>query len=135
MTDDGHEPLWLLKAISYSEYRQSAWWRARRDSYIATTIAANGCKACELCGIEDGSIAAANGEDSDGIYVRYHVHHRNYARLGAESDHDLALLCSMCHNLVHFPESVAAKFWADHAHRTISYKVYGELTGRWTSLP
>lgn len=127
------EPLWLLRAIPYGEYRQTAWWRQRREAYADTVTAANDCRVCELCGIDDGSIAIANGNETDRDFIRFHVHHKNYDNLGAELDADLALLCSMCHNLVHHPDSASARSWALSAHKTVGHEIatsYMRLTGK-----
>lgn len=99
-----NEPLWLLKSLPYGDYRQTNWWRRRRDAYTALVEAREGTKRCELC--------KATTPNPAGIVLRYHVHHITYVRLGQESDWDLRLLCSPCHNLVHYPDSNAAQHWA-----------------------
>jgi 5-methylcytosine-specific restriction endonuclease McrA len=98
------EPLWLLKSLPYRDYSQTVWWRRRRDAYIAARAELPGSKRCELCG--------AVTPNKTGIGLRYHVHHISYERLGQEHDDDLRLLCSPCHNLVHYPDSNAARHWA-----------------------
>lgn len=97
------EPIWYLRSLPYGEYRQSRWWRTRRDRYVADLVARWGLKHCELCRLEH-----VNVED---IEVRFNVHHMTYEHLGYERDEDLILLCSPCHNLVHYPDSEAARHW------------------------
>lgn len=108
-----HEPLWLLKSIPYNEYLQTAWWKQRRQLYISQHESVFG-KACSACGIEDGQIAIANGNESDGIWIRYHLHHLTYERIGEEQDEDLMLVCSPCHNAIHYPDSHAALYWVEY---------------------
>jgi hypothetical protein len=48
---------------------------------------------------------------------QWDVHHLTYERLGCEEFEDLELLCCMCHNLEHYPESHAAKNWKEHLYR------------------
>lgn len=98
------EPIWFLKGLPYSEYRQTNWWRIRRERYVATVIDLLGCKRCQLCQLARFETVA--------IDIRFHVHHCSYERLGEELDNDLILLCAPCHNLVHFPGSHAARHWA-----------------------
>lgn len=95
-----------LRSIPYSEYRQSRWWRERREAFRATH------DFCWLCTFS--KTAARSGEPID---LRFHVHHLSYERLGEEQDDDLVLLCSRCHNLVHYPESAAARFWRETVER------------------
>lgn len=97
------EPLWLLRSIPYSEYRQSNWWRKRRETYIENVRVRFGAQLCEAC--------RGHSYGQDRIPLRFHVHHVTYERLGEERDDDLALLCSACHNAVHFPDSHAAIYW------------------------
>lgn len=97
-----NEPLWLLRSIPYSDYRMTIWWRRRRDAYEETVIRRLGMKDCEVCRIRGDTLR----DD-----LRFHVHHITYDRLGDEQDDDLILLCSMCHNAIHYPDSAAARHW------------------------
>jgi hypothetical protein len=103
-SDAPMEPLWLLRSLPYADYRYTNWWKRRREAYIATVADPPGSKQCELCGFATPNRA--------GIPLRFHVHHITYVRLGEEQDDDLRLLCAACHNLVHYPESHAARHWA-----------------------
>lgn len=100
------EPEYLLRSLPYVDYRNSVWWKQRRDRYRETVKEKGGKNVlyCELC-----MIAVFVGGN-----VPWHVHHISYERLGAETDDDLLHVCSPCHNLIHFPESHAAQHW--HAH-------------------
>lgn len=54
----------------------------------------------------------AGSREGDGAdWLRFHVHHVSYKRLGYERDDDLILLCPPCHNLIHYPDSAAAHHW------------------------
>lgn len=97
------EPLWYCKSIPYGEYRQTAWWKQRRQEYRDSVRNRYGRLGCELCRLS--RIAK--------FQCRYHVHHLTYERLGEEHDDDLMLLCSPCHNLVHYPDSHAAQHWLE----------------------
>lgn len=99
------EPVWYLRGLPYSEYRQSNWWRIRRDRYTATVVAVYGRKTCEIC-----ELAAF---ETVPLEVRFHVHHLAYDHLGDEPDDDLILLCPPCHNVVHYPDSQAAQHWLE----------------------
>lgn len=103
------EPIWYLRALPYGDYRMSNWWRIRRERFNDTAISIYGCKTCELCGL-----ASLDPLGQHPIAVRFHVHHRNYDHLGYELDSDLMLLCSPCHNLIHRPESNAARHWVTY---------------------
>lgn len=67
---------------AYELYLRSAAWRAVRNAAIKR---AGG--ACEGCG--------------RGYLVLLDVHHRSYARLGAELPDDLCVLCRRCHDEAH----------------------------------
>jgi hypothetical protein len=99
------EPVWYLRSLPYSTYRQSAWWQYRRAQFRAW----HQTDACDLCGMQ--FIPGRYPFDTELIPLRFHVHHSSYASLGEESNEDLRLLCVSCHNLVHFPDSHAAQAW------------------------
>lgn len=65
---------------TYYAYLQSAAWRARRSSALERAG-----WACQLCSAKR----------------HLHVHHRTYARVGAEAPDDLTVLCSPCHARFH----------------------------------
>ena len=96
------EPIWWLRALPYSDYRATNHWRSRRERFIESVVAMDGCKRCSVCGLAD---------DDFGFRISFHVHHRTYEHLGYEPDTDLALLCAPCHNVVHRPDSHAAQHW------------------------
>jgi len=99
------EPIWYLRSLPYSVYLQSAWWKKRRAQFRAS----HKTDRCDLCGME--TLLARHPFDTELIPIRFEVHHVSYTHLGAEPDEDLRLLCAPCHNLVHFPDSHAAKVW------------------------
>lgn len=68
------------RRILYHQYIQSRAWAGKRAAAMAR---AGGC--CERCG---------NTEATE-------VHHRTYARLGDETDADLAAMCRRCHTRQH----------------------------------
>ena len=67
--------------FDYAEYLQSPWWRKRRDLAIR-----NVGHRCTRCGSK----------------TQVEVHHVSYARLGAELDEDLEVICHDCHEGHHF---------------------------------
>lgn len=97
------EPAWYLCSIPYGEYRQTVWWRTRRDAFRK----GHRTGICDCCGY------SREGDLPGGWSIRFNVHHVTYERLGQEDDHDLRLVCSPCHNLIHFPQSSAARHWVE----------------------
>lgn len=73
------------KSRDYYSYINSPEWRKTRDEAIDY----HG-EHCARCGAEPGE------KDMDG-WVRLEVHHKTYARLGAEKMEDLEVLCRSCH--------------------------------------
>lgn len=69
-----------LKFMPYLDYLKTPEWRDTRKKALHR---AKYC--CQMC-----------SENSD-----LHVHHRTYARRGAEWNIDLIVLCSHCHSLFH----------------------------------
>lgn len=65
----------------YNDYIKSLAWTVKRRSFIAQHPA----KAC-FCGSVDN----------------LHVHHATYDRLGREDFGDLRLVCSSCHEMIHY---------------------------------
>lgn len=100
------EPIWYLKSIPRSEYYQTRHWQNRRESFKESFGNNIMCQCCGMVQVESDS-----GETFE---PRWHVHHLTYENLGFESDEDLSLLCSACHNVVHKPESDAAIYWLNH---------------------
>lgn len=98
------EPVWYLRGLPYSGYRQTRHWR-RRSSAFREEVA----HECGLCGLSEWTAGSHEGAIAD--WVRFHVHHVSYKRLGYERDEDLILLCPPCHNLIHYPNSAAAQHW------------------------
>ena len=68
-------------STKYQQYLLSDWWKTRKKKKIVSV----GCK-CELCSVSD---------------IPLHVHHLTYARVGAELDEDLQVLCEPCHKAQH----------------------------------
>jgi hypothetical protein len=62
---------------------------------------------CQLCGLT---------ADEDWDWIKFHVHHLSYGRIGYEHWDDLCLLCAPCHHLVHYPDSRQAQHWLDVRH-------------------
>jgi len=79
-----------LKALTYSDFLQTAYWQAvvwkvkQRDPW---------CQSCER----------SLGE--------MHVHHSTYRHRGSEWEHleDLVLLCEQCHKIFHRKQSAQSK--------------------------
>jgi 5-methylcytosine-specific restriction endonuclease McrA len=65
--------------MEYTTYLKSDQWRETRRR-----IWRRAKGRCEQCGGKG-----------------HHVHHKSYARLGAEQDSDLQLLCDFCHDRAH----------------------------------
>jgi HNH endonuclease len=127
------EPLWYLRGLGYSAYLQTNAWRIRKAAYVEGRP-----MRCERCGLETideievtytRSIDPVTGQEcsprkKDAVAQQrvaweyrapqFHVHHLSYERLGHESDDDLELLCSPCHNLEHRPDSNAGRWWKQH---------------------
>jgi hypothetical protein len=75
-----------MTRTEYAEYIGSEEWRRRRADYLSTSA------YCERCGL--------SRRFSRWIYDQdLHVHHKSYARIGAEIDGDLATLCKRCHEI------------------------------------
>jgi hypothetical protein len=72
-----------LRSMPYDAYLQTPHWRRRRDA----------------------AIRAAGYRCRCGARRELQVHHRTYARLGAELETDLEVLCRSCHEAHHFDES------------------------------
>jgi hypothetical protein len=87
------EELWWLRGLNHHAYVQTKHWRELRDHVLLERG-----EHCQMCGLE--------GSD-----YKFAVHHTTYARVGEELDADLLVVCIACHNLIHFPESRAAKHW------------------------
>lgn len=97
----GCEPLWYLKSIPYREYLATHHWKERRKLILER---AGDSPVCACCG-QKGNMFLD--------FPKYHVHHLTYCRIGEENGSDLVIVCSPCHNLIHFPDSAAAKFWLE----------------------
>ena len=69
-----------LRSMPYAEYLRTPEWADRRRA--ALHRAAGRCQVCNRAG-------------------RLNVHHRTYARRGAERPADLTVLCEDCHHLFH----------------------------------
>ncbi len=65
----------------YEDYLRGEHWKALKRRFAAN---AQSPKACIGCGAR-----------------KYQLHHRSYARLGAEMLTDLVPLCGLCHRKVH----------------------------------
>ncbi len=68
------------RTTAYVEYMASDDWQRRRDRYTMEHD-----YACHRCRAHEG----------------LQLHHRTYARLGAELDGDLCWLCESCHGIQH----------------------------------
>jgi hypothetical protein len=64
----------------YAAYMKSKEWAIRRNRYFDSHK-----KQCRACGSSK----------------LIQLHHKTYARLGAERDQDLVALCSKCHRSLH----------------------------------
>jgi len=70
-----------LRAMSYTTYLESGWWRAFRRLHIASR--------CERCGFQ----------------YELDLHHVRYQRLGNELASDVITLCRRCHADIHYHEN------------------------------
>lgn len=73
------------QAGEYERYLASDQWAERRAYFIARAM-----NRCQLCNAPGGPGGGS-----------LHLHHRTYARLGAELDVDVIVLCQRCHNTHH----------------------------------
>lgn len=80
--------------LDLTEYEQSFHWKTRRDVFIESLPKP---LRCELC------LRSQSWNGTRHVDLKWNVHHRSYERKGAELDSDLALLCSLCHLVVHKP--------------------------------
>jgi hypothetical protein len=64
----------------YRAYLASSWWKNRKRDYYATHE-----RECAGCGGAESIV----------------LHHKTYARLGAELDDDLVSVCGLCHKRIH----------------------------------
>lgn len=69
----------------YDDYLASDEWAVRRTYYVAKAMG-----RCQICNKPGGP----NGRGLN-------AHHRTYARVGAELDADVVVLCRDCHALFH----------------------------------
>lgn len=69
-----------LAHMRYQEYLLTPEWQATRRAALDRA-----CWACQRCGSDQ----------------RLNVHHLDYAKRGAEDDHDLMVLCRRCHDEEH----------------------------------
>lgn len=131
------EPLWYLRAVPYSTYLNTDHWQLLRRQFLQMREEFGGL-SCDRCGIkeldevvEEKILTKAELEDNTYVHhtgndgrerttrwvmrqPQWNVHHKTYERLGEEEFNDLQLLCVMCHNLEHFPESHAARYWVGY---------------------
>lgn len=116
------EPLWYLKSIRYWDYVNSDHWKLLRERYITEVLKDE--PRCERCGIRwiGHQKYLVSDKPEEGGYKefelrprppKFNLHHKTYERLGEEELEDLELLCVMCHNLEHIPQSKAAQHWAE----------------------
>jgi HNH endonuclease len=78
----------IMSASQYAEYLKSGHWLA----LVHTVRCAR--RVCERCGTDAPTALREYGQTLN-------VHHLNYARLGAELQTDLVLLCWRCHMKEH----------------------------------
>jgi HNH endonuclease len=76
----------------YREYIASEAWQRRRREFLSQN------QICNRCRLHRRLAVIAYDQD-------LHVHHRSYARVGAERDDDLEPLCKRCHELETFGRS------------------------------
>lgn len=82
----------MTTKTEHREYIASEKWQKRRKEYL---LAMPICEKCEL-----PRRLAIVAYDQD-----LHVHHKSYARVGAELDDDLQSLCRRCHEVETFGSS------------------------------
>lgn len=76
----------------YRAYIASEEWQKRRKKFLREH------DTCNRCGLYRWLAIIAYDQD-------LHVHHRNYATVGQESDIDLEPLCARCHEIESFGTS------------------------------
>ena len=81
-----------MTRTEYREYIAGEKWRRRRNTYLEFYSECNGC------GVPRWLASMVYDQD-------IHVHHRSYARIGAELDEDLEALCRRCHEVETFGKS------------------------------
>jgi 5-methylcytosine-specific restriction endonuclease McrA len=70
--------------MDYADYINSAAWRNSPARLSELEAAGHRCRTCNAPAAE----------------IVLHVHHRTYARFGAEAAGDLTTLCSECHPVI-----------------------------------
>jgi hypothetical protein len=78
-----------MTKTEYREYIASEEWRARRGEFLKAY------SHCNRCSIPRWLAVVAYDQDLS-------VHHKSYARIGAELDDDLEPLCRRCHEIETF---------------------------------
>ena len=71
-----------INGIDYNEYMLSPEWKEKRIA-----VAQREDHVCQMCGQK--------------VLVKYHIHHKTYARFGHEDLNDLMFLCEQCHSKLH----------------------------------
>jgi hypothetical protein len=87
----------------YSEYLVSDHWLQLRTKVLSVRG-----YSCEICACSEGKIA---------------LHHRTYERFGTESDDDLILVCSKCHDRIHASERMGGKGGLEGALKRVRCRV------------
>lgn len=82
-----------MTRTEYRKYIASDDWRNRRKQFIEESP-----MKCERCEIPRWLAQLAYDQD-------FHVHHKHYRTLGAESPDDLEILCRRCHDVETFGKS------------------------------
>ena len=78
----------VVRRAEYGSYMGSPAWFTRRERWLAERRSTHGDPVCLVCG---QPWALRSGD----------LHHRTYARLGAEAASDLIPLCRTCHTELH----------------------------------
>ena len=89
-----------IKSLAHNRYSKTEWWKKRSKIKL---LKSGRCECCLECVV----INCSHGQERP----IFDVHHLTYERVGEELDSDLAVVCSPCHNLIHKPNSPAAKHW------------------------
>lgn len=71
-----------INGVDYNEYMLSPEWKEKRIA-----VAQREDHVCQMCGQK--------------VLVKYHIHHKTYARFGHEDLNDLMFLCEPCHAKLH----------------------------------
>lgn len=101
---------------SYAKYLESDHWKATRIKrlLLAEHLENPPAVRCERCQKYFAMFWKRNDRERIPRFVKIHIHHKTYARVGRERMEDLEVLCEACHFAEH---GISRPLWYQHAHQ------------------